>query len=493
MPDGAASIENVPYDEVDSAEYEGHWWLPATPEDRVSGYLTISAAGKAKLRLIGGFSSQHAAMHHGMVSKVNGHNDFALVHGRTTKHNEVTLVDAIQTQASSRMFFDKISAQSLEPARVLFGIHLANPHDRTFTSATFMIENFHAWAGTAGEVSYPLDDDDFSYRTATVREQPESRVSIGDGLTLVVTNRLGLFSTRLSRSAAETACRTWTQLQIESSDPLEHNGFDEAIMSLADLVTFATGEPSAVTEYAITHQTPELRRRPVFEDELGIRSDEYDHTVSAAVRTQWLTTPGDDGTPPRDPHEYLFTHADLAIVECIPRWFDLRSRARRAIDMVLSLTYGKQTYLQTEVLILATAAEALHRAIAPDTLRMQPADFERMMATAMKGLDPTDREIIQNAIHNEPSYRERLIDLARVPSAPAVSTLVPDVAKWAKEVAQIRNGLAHSMASYLAKPEDLHHMVTLRQQTQLLLQLVILAELKLPEEQQKYIVRHAGR
>lgn len=453
----------------------------------------MSTAGKAKLRLIGGFSSQHAAMHHGSVSKADGHNDFDLIHGRTVEHNEVSLVNVIQTQANSRMFIDEIRAQTLEPARVLLGIHLDNLHDRAFTSATFMIENFHAWAGTAGEVSYPLDDDDFSYRTATIREQPEARASIGDGLTLVVTNRLGLFSTRLSRSGAETACRTSTLLQIESSDPLEHNGFDEAIMSLADLVTFATGEPSAVTEYAITHQTPERRRRPVLDDDRRIRAEEYDRTVVATVRAPWSTTPGDDGTPPRAPREYLFTYADLAIVECIPRWFDLRSRARRAIDMVLSLTYGKKTFLQTEVLILATAAEALHRAIAPDTLRMQPADFERMMATAMKDLDRTDREIIQNAIHNEPSYRERLIDLARVPSAPAVSTLIPDVAKWAKEVAQIRNGLAHSMASYLARPEDLHRMFALRQQTQLLLQLVILAELQLPEEQQNHIVRDTRR
>ncbi|WP_338890524.1 HEPN domain-containing protein [Rhodococcus sovatensis] len=481
----------MPHNDRNSARFEGYWWLPRTPEDRIPGYLTISSEGKASLRLLGGFVSQHAATDGGEASKASGDDAFGAIYGITVDGEVITLVDPICTHTNSHLFDEKVRSQSYEPARVLVGLHLEHAHEKVFTSATFMLENFHAWAGL-WEVSYTLNVGDNSYRTATVHQKPVTTVPISDGMRLVVTNRLGLFSTDLTTSAAETACTTATYMTVESDEPLRHNGFDEAINAVADLVTFATGEPSAITEYTITHQTPERRRRPILDDERRIRTEEYDRTVVATVRAPWSTTSRAPGTPTKETHKYLFTGTDVAIDDCITRWFELRTTARRGIDMLLSLTYGDRTFLQTEVLILAAAAEALHRSIAPVTLRMLPADFARIMTTAMKNLEPDEKQILQNAIHNEPTYRERLIDLAAIPSAPAVDALVPDVENWARDLTRIRNGLAHSMASYLAKPEDLDQMFALRQQTQLLLQLVVMAELQLSEDRQNEVVRRAG-
>lgn len=481
----------MPHTDESSARYEGYWWLPHTPEDRLPGYFAISSDGKSSLRLLGGFLSQHAATDGSEAPTAFGSDTFEAIHGITVDQQVITLVDLVRTQANSNLFDQKITSQSYEPARVLVGLHLENSAEKVFTSATFMLENFHAWAGV-WEASYTLDVNDNSYRTATVNQKPATSVPISAGMTLVVTNRVGLFSTDLTASVAKTSCTTATHMTVESAEPLRHNGFDEVVNALADLITFATGEPCAITEYTITHQTPERRRRPVLDDERRIRTEEYDRSVVATVHAPWSTTPRPPGTPTKKTHKYLFTGTDVAIDACITSWFELRTRARRGVDMLLSLTYADRTFLQTEMLILAAAAEALHRSIAPETLRMLPADFTRIMNTATKNLGPDEKQILDNAIHNEPTYRERLIDLAAIPSPPAVDALIPDVGKWAKDLTRVRNGLAHSMASYLAKPEDLNDMFVLRQQTQLLLQLVVMTKLELPEDKQSELVRREG-
>jgi hypothetical protein len=492
--------------------YEGWWWVPdgVLAQDRSTdagdeeadgdndsgpkfpGTLTISDNGRARLRLVGGFDLRVRTEMDNGVAYSGEHRTLPVVIGADVDGKLITLVDVIETQSRYGLFHDSVRAQSLEPARVIVGVHVTDLVAPDFVAATFALENFHAWAGISGEVQHTFTPGDHSYRTVTVNQDPPLIIIAGE-LTFTVTNSIGDFDTKMTRVGAEISLPTRTFLRVETAEPRPYDGFDDAVTALADLVTFATGESTAITGYSIIHKTPERRRRPRFTDDRTLVREEYEQAVSASVHARWTTSPKSANAPRVRENEYLFTGFDLAIVECIPRWFTLRARAQRAIDMLLSLTYGETTFLQTEALIVAASAEAMHRALVdPNMLLMLPANFERIMDTALRNLEPEDQVMFERAVHNEPSYRHRLIDLATMPSPRAVAGLIPDIESWAGRVTTIRNGLAHSLLKYVSKHEDLDEMIELKRQTQTLLQLIVMRELGLANEVQDRVVQNAG-
>ena len=50
---------------------------------------------------------------------------------------------------------------------------------------------------------------------------------------------------------------------------------------------------------------------------------------------------------------------------------------------------------------------------------------------------------LQGRLYNQPTLKERLIDLASIPDPDIMNRLLPNPKKWAKNAALARNGIAH--------------------------------------------------
>jgi hypothetical protein len=159
-----------------------------------------------------------------------------------------------------------------------------------------------------------------------------------------------------------------------------------------------------------------------------------------------------------------------------------RERAKSGLDMLLSLTYGSNAFLQSDLLIVAIGSETMHRDMFPDCLAMLPKDFDPIINTAVEGLEPQDAERIRRSIRNEPSYPDRLRDLADIPSQEAVQIAIPDIAQWVKDLTAARNGLAHGLRKTTM---DIQRMYDVMKRTRVLLELVVMAEIGVSAEQQR--------
>ncbi len=93
----------------------------------------------------------------------------------------------------------------------------------------------------------------------------------------------------------------------------------------------------------------------------------------------------------------------------------------------------------------AAAAETLSRCLTPDAIPMTPFDFDRLRTKALDAIEPNDHERFLTAFRNEPNYRDRVLDLARIPAPEAIDAIIPEREIWANNLRDVRHGIAHGL------------------------------------------------
>ena len=91
---------------------------------------------------------------------------------------------------------------------------------------------------------------------------------------------------------------------------------------------------------------------------------------------------------------------------------------------------------------------------------------------------------MKNGLRNNPTYNERMLELASIPDAEAVDRLLTDRAEWAQRLKNARNNLAHAN-DVSAQDTDAASALWLLEVTYALLCLVAMAKLGLSPEVQR--------
>lgn len=457
--------------------FEGYWWAPQITEcARVPGVLTVASDGKARLSLVGAFGGNQ-----------EWRDGIGIVLGDTLKGEAITLTGAWISSSRTWGFTPVPHKHVVSAERVLQGIHLEDESSPVFVSARVEIENLSVWSDFA------------SYRREPESTDPSAQVLAHDPVefkydeyTFRLRHIVGRFDFELTRGGVDIACPTKVVLEIESDEPTALSGFDSVVFSWVDLLSFWARETCALSSIRLVHKDPKVVRTPkIVKNPDGTSSmkpevGEVQRVVE--MRARWSQTPKASPDSEVNPLGFAFSSDGRTHEDWYAAWMALRNRAKQALDMLLSLTYGKNAFLQSDLLVVALGAETMHRGLYPECLAMQPLEFERMLATAIKGLEEDDQARIERSIKNEPSYSDRLRDLAAIPSPKAVEIAVPDIALWSKQLAAARNGLAHGLRK---TNQDVQHMYDLAKRTQLLLELIVMAEIGVSaERQESYATEH---
>jgi len=121
------------------------------------------------------------------------------------------------------------------------------------------------------------------------------------------------------------------------------------------------------------------------------------------------------------------------------------------------------------------AAEVFHR-----TLEKKPPvpaeEFAAMKKQIRDCVPAGRRQWVDSRLWNEPSLKERLIDLATTPDSEIMNRLVPNPKAWAKATAQARNGIAHRGKADL---DEMYAVVTV---TTAVVLMNLLLQLEIPKE-----------
>ena len=448
------------------------------------GVLTIDPNGHGELSLIGAFGGQQPRPKASTTYPATTRRDeVPLLLGTTPMGEEFTLVDGWIEDTEEKLLGDAGRRQVVGAARVIDGVLLDPACTAAFTTARVRIENLDVWSGLAKFNRLPREEPtDPAARVITHQAVEFEYGPYRFRLRQVV----GDFNFQLTRNDANIVCPTQVVLEIEASEPTTYDAFDDAVSSWIDLVSFATRQSCAITSFQLILDKPKVLRRPVqvtHEDGTStwsVEQQEFEHVVT--MHADWNKSPQEPPIP-LNQFDFAVPVDDRPLSEWYAAWMTLRQDAHNALNILLSLTHGHNTFLQSDLLIVALGAETLHRDLYPGCLATYPKDFEAMMAKALEKLDEEETNWIQGVIRNEPSYQDRLRDLAKLPAPEALKLAVPDTVSWGRKLVAYRNDLAHGLRRDDPKAQQMYNVT---QQTKLFLELVVMAKIDVSATRQEH-------
>ena len=463
------------------------WWLPDAPEDRVPGVLTYDPEDGMHLDLIGGWKprelvkQENGELHTVATDKADA---WPIIHG-VGDNKLVTVLDSF---GNGSYTFGGITIGSSEiPTKmrlvtngILVGYHLKDADDAVFEAADTTVENLTWWTRRSG-ITYTFwtkPDADKIGQIELTRTEPLT-VDIGDVRAKLSTVPWLPYAEH-TRAQSLARVREHASVEFSSAEPRPLSDWLTCIGGVSDLLSLATLRPCGhLTARVYLPAAPELYSE---------NHPQRNHRREVLVFQRHIVKPAADD-PGVDLRDFLFTLDDLPFDGVLPRWFELRDKFRTAIGIVLGLSAITGGYLETRVMSSVAAAESFHRQLG--TPKPLNGRQHRELLKSLRDATPEDLRawVGMRLPRNDPTLRERLIELCSRIEAPATA-LIPDREKWADAAKDARNKLAHTGASEQHTNDALNAVAEV---TAALVLLNVLHELGVPDDSlTQSITRHSS-
>ncbi|PPI89080.1 HEPN domain-containing protein [Nocardia nova] len=451
----------------------GTWWVAPRKDDgtEVGGVLTIDAAGQVSLEVTSALIDSGAGRR-----RLRSVDEPVVIHG-AAEGEAVTLLGCTRTNGGAISVLPlRTEIQVFRADAALIGCWLNSTNEAAFGGMRVEISHLTQWAHHSG-LSYDLVSEQpnsgksTSFHTVDLRTVPTLEVELPDE---EVTARL-LWAQSFGPGGKENA---WgrqhrvierTVFEVRAATPRTALGFQSVVRPMQNLLTAATQSACAV---GARHLIPILAYG---EDENSPRRDIelFFHGEEIAIKEAL------------QPHNLIFTLADIEIATTLPRWYELTRTIGAAIDVLFGLDYVTGGYYETALFSAATAAEGIHSALIPGTTAIDTATHtavKKLVRDALKSdttIDDAARNWASNKLgYNSPGLNQRLRELAQLPDAEAVSDLLGDTETWARWLTNARNAIGHGRsgaARAKRAPEEAHYR--LADITKHLLHLVLLSQM----------------
>lgn len=448
-----------------SQSWHGQWWIATDAAETVPGTLTITEAGEIELQLIGGFDTLTSRDNQG--SKLPRNTSISLIHGQC-ESTKITLLDsyASRTEGSPR----RPTRQIFKALRALVGTHIHNREEPVFKSAQFAFENLTTFLQ---RYSFERNSSTNGEPESVTFTTPETLNVSADGWHISVTTGFSGFQSEEKRGSVAISGESTDYIRVEQGTPETVEGFDDIAKALMDLLTLASGEACGVISTSLVLVKPRVHPgdddgEPFYYPDVVQLFGQHTHTAR----------PLDS---PQQSLRFRFSCKDMTFNEIVSAWIPLRKRILKAADVLFGLDYIRAGFTETRLLSTAIAAESLHATLYPEMTPMTVEKFTDLRQKVLDAIDdPSEKTWVKARLHNQASFKERILDLATKPDADAVDLIILDRNEWAKDLTDVRNGLAHTGAG----SEASYDMFDLVQVTTFLIALVMMAALGLSAETQ---------
>lgn len=477
---GRFVVAGDPLNLDESYEWWGIWWLPDACEKRVPGVLRYDPETGLSLSLIGAFEDRiMSSLSPGVTMFHEGRRTWDVIHG-DAEQREITLLQCAPTSTKRTIGGRAPSTekQTIAAITAVIGVHVASEDEAVFSTAEVSVEDLGYWAGRSLLEAHLSARDGRLDGSGTLSVTPTPSQSVlVDKTKFTLDHRHTLPSfDQLRGVTVGRACDT----ALVRVDPAEAQSVADAktfARQVQDLIALATHRAAGVIWLRLKVTVAGAESPP------GPRSRDVDVIYSPSKV-------GAHYAKAVEPHRTFFTCFDLPFEEIIPRWCEVHKRLRPALNMIMGLRYAPAEYIENNLLTAVGAAEVLHRGLGIDEPPM-PRDEFKPMREAMLGHVPDEhRERIKGSLRNDQTLRERLYALAARPDKEAMSSLVPDVDRWARRTTLARNDLAHEGWTPNHSFEELIAIVDV---TTAVVILNLLNEVGLPAERQRSVVQEHPR
>lgn len=445
----------------------GRWWGPGQREQAQPGVLRIQEDGKASLELIGGFDLRVIEPLERGYAVGAGSRDIETLFG-DCEGEAVTLFRLLELNNRGTLFGGgQPTFQRLHAHRVVIGAHIESEQTPSFRSAAIEIENLTAFLAAHIATYDRADGKNGAFLTKAVPESVEV-----DGWTIRADRATRGFQHKSTRQGVQIEAEARGVIRAIPPQPASLEEFDTLTLELTDLLTLAAGEACGLIR--ITLELTETNTTQVSQDE----TIETPIWVEAFAQRIHTAKPNESAN-----NSLLFTCAEKPFADTISGWLPLRRKTSNASNVFFGTEYSPGGFMETRLISIGIAAEALHAALYGDAKEVTDEDYKRIKATMLAALDDADeRAWVKTTFHNGHTLRQRLHQLGGVPSAEALGLLTPDIENWIGWFIPARNGITHTGGGAGAE----YKLVRIGQA---LIRLVYLAELGLSDEQQVTAMR----
>lgn len=476
-----STMMNDPLHLDEPVEWVGHWWLPDDPEEKVPGILRYDGEGGIVLLLIGGFEDQIMSQSaSGIVSYHFENKNWDLIRG-VVERREITLLDCFLKSSRRTLDIEQQGPykQNIEARMALFGVHVDSAEVPAFSVAEMSIEDLTSWAARSTmECIYGASENKFD-GTASISIKPAASQSavIDDAEFCLVNQHILPFFEYFKGQTVGRVCDT-VSMRIRPKSPISLNYALDKVKLVQDLISFATDRASGVI----------WLRLELSQDGYKLLNGKR---MSRGVDVLYSPLAfGCHDAKAVDLHRVFFTCDSLPFEQILPRWSEKYEQLRSTINMVSGLRYAPSSFIENNLLTAVGAAEVLHRELDIETKPIPEVEFKKIRDNMLEKVPETYRKRFKAVIRNEPTLRDRLLDLAERLDREVVELLIPDFHYWAKRTAKARNDLAHEGKT---PKHSLEELVAVVEVTKAVAVLSLLNEIGLPIEQQLKIVEEHPR
>lgn len=461
-----------------SRAWRGNWWDPSAPQTTFPGTLHCDENGNLKLELIGGFDFSIREKIPGVAGyRVRRESrDMEILHG-ISGNERFTLLHSSPTHTSGPGMFDgQITKQDWGPNQALRGVHLETIDSPIFIRAHLQLERLIHWSSQSA-FSIATEEDGEGKRKRRlerVKVDPSSIEYEDMTVSLRILSHDLRYDDRIISNERLAGGSERAVLTCTPKTPAACKDFDRIQKDLQDLLTLSSYNPCGA-----------LSRTLVYETDGRVKE------VEVMGRQIYRTPPSS-----RNPSgEMILSLSDVDFVDIIPNWLALKDRVRTGCNILFGLRYIEKGYIGTRLLGVATAAESIHSALRSATSPIPKAEYRRLKKKILDAISDEDESLVsfvKTGLHNNPTYNERMLELASIPDTEAVDILLGDRQKWATALRKSRNDLAHAneRSSNGVETSQAFHLLEV---TYALLCLVLLSELGISREVQKRAVEENPR
>jgi len=415
----------------------GIWWLPSAPETHVYGEFTFSNREGLHLSSIGTFED---------TLRTAVGRSYPVILGATSDGKRITLCDCMVVGHTGTGAGVETQRYSVDMA--LIGAHIDDPQEMRFHRVSMQYSHLADWFCPSGFRPRSIEAEDASRRYELSYELPERIVAATTKGRMTV---WGSVKTAFSVREASLQQSVWITFEIPGKQRFEDLN-SQLIHPLRNLVTLATDRPNSITQVFVfskrhAHTSP-------------IPSDIVELPIEVLFRTSY-----DEMTQTRalTPGEMLFSFEDVEsdFEQLVQRWLVAAEELDSVCDLFFSNQYNPGMYLENKFLNLAQAAESYHRRRRCNQSR--PAQEHERRLEAVFGACPAKHKKWlewQLKYSNEPSFKERLLDLIDV-TGETMLPLVQDAESFACDVRDSRNYYVHydsSLRQQAAQGEKLYRL-----------------------------------
>jgi hypothetical protein len=424
-------------------QYQGYWWIPGSPDQKVSGNLIIQPNGKIELDTLGHLKELPQGA---ITDEIFGEwSKVPIILGFSANGKNITLVDCLCLD--SKISFPGITTSQFIASTMLVGIHFQSADNLKFNSIEAYVTGFDEWLGIFGyEVSYCINQENSELESAQIayRLPPTIDTKIDEQLSLKID-----FGVTIPASITkDIAFHQKAHIKIDSAESMHLTDWQTLLFKLCNFLCLATNERVAL-------KSVDLGIVPSIRDQTGRLIDR--------VQTYYKSSLDQPSVDKFNIQKMLFCYEDIAseIGTILNIWLTSYRTIEPVFNLYFALIHKDDLYIENMFLNLVQGLETLHRRTTSNTTLPSPEHQERIKRILESVNVEDDKTWLEERLKysNEPPLRKRIKDLIEpfkelFGSSKTRNSLI-------SKITNTRNYFTHydqSLIEKAAKDDELHEL-----------------------------------